>query len=170
MKKFKLHDLDLYVGATMFVVLVLLIIVNVTLRYVFHMGLSWAEELILILFTWATYLGIVVSYRYNRHIQVDFIFKKFPKPMQKFLDITTDICVSILSCYIAYLGMVLCLNTGSKKTLVMQLPANVVNSCLIASFGLIGIAGIVRIVEKIKGTYVSVDPFSLPQEQTENND
>lgn len=170
MKKLKLRDLDLYVGVTLFVALVLIIIANVTLRYVFHMGLSWAEELILILFAWASYLGIVVSYRYDRHIRVDFIFKRFPKPLQKFLDITTDISVSVLSCYIAYLAVTLCLYTGDKKTLVMQLPANVVNSSLIVAFTLIGLAGIVRIIEKLKGTYVLLDPFSPPQETTEKDD
>ena len=169
MKRLKLCDLDLYIGVTLFAALVLIIIANVTLRYVFHMGLSWAEELILILFAWASYLGIVVSYRYDRHIRVDFIFKKFPKPLQKFLDIITDICISVLSCYVAYLAVTLCLYTGDKKTLVMQLPANIVNSSLVVAFALIGISGIVRIIKKLKGTYVLVDPFSLPQEQTEKS-
>lgn len=169
MKKNRLRDLDLYVGATLFAALVLIIIANVTLRYVFHMGLSWAEELILILFLWATYLGIVVSYRYDRHIRVDFILKKLPKPVQRFLDITTEICITVLSCYIAYLAVTLSLNTGEKKTLVMQLPANVVNISLVVTFALIGFAGIIRIIEKLKGTYVLVDPFSPLQEQTEKD-
>ncbi|HHV65714.1 MAG TPA: TRAP transporter small permease [Peptococcaceae bacterium] len=165
MKKFKLSDLDLYVGAACFVVLVLLIIVNVTLRYVFKTGMVWAEELILILFAWATYLGIVVSQRYNRHIKIDFIFKMFPKPVQKFLDIVTDIAITILTCYITYLAVTLCINAGTKKTLVMQLPINVVNSCLAVAFALICLGSVVRIVEKLKGTYVPVDPLSTDEEE-----
>jgi hypothetical protein len=43
MKKFKLRDLDLYVGAALFTVLVLIIIVNVSLRYVFNTGLTWGR-------------------------------------------------------------------------------------------------------------------------------
>ncbi len=165
MKKLKLRDLDLYVGAVFFTVLVLIIIVNVTLRYVFNTGMSWAEELILILFSWATYLGIVVSYRYDRHIKVDFIFKILPKPVQKFLDIMTEIGITVLTCYLTYLAVTLCFNAGTKKTLVMQLPINILNICLVVAFGLICLAGVVRIVEKLKGTYVSVDPFATDKEQ-----
>lgn len=157
-----LKNMDIYVGATCFVVMVVIIVVNVTLRYCFRMGFSWAEELILILFVWASYMGIVASYRYDRHIRVEVLFKLFPKPLQKFVDLLTDIGILVLSAYVTYLAIILCNNVGTKRTLAMRLPINVVNSCLVVAFGLISVAAFYRIFTKIKGTYVLEDPFASP--------
>jgi TRAP-type C4-dicarboxylate transport system permease small subunit len=159
MKKFRWQDIDLYIGAFIFTVLVLLIIVNVVLRNIFHTGWAWAEELILILFAWASYLGISVSYRYDRHMRVEFIYRFFPKGMQKYLDILIDFAIMVLGFYVVYLGVVMCINVGNKHTLAMRLPYNLINVCLIVSFVLIAISSMVRIVSKIKGTYIREDLF-----------
>ena len=150
----KLKNLDLYLGALLFVVMVLLIIANVMLRYVFRMGLSWAEELTLILFAWSTYLGIVAAVRYDQHVKMDIIFKMLPKTVQKTIDLLTEIAIVALGGYITYLSIILCQNAGSKRTLVMRLPANIVNACLVVSFSLITVWTIVRVVQKIRGTFV----------------
>ncbi len=150
----KLKNLDLYLGALFFVAMVLLIIANVILRYIFRMGISWAEELTLILFAWSTYLGIVAAVRYDQHVKMDIIFKMFPKIVQKTIDLMTEIAVIALGGYISYLSIILCQNAGSKRTLVMRLPANIVNACLIVSFVLITIWSLIRVVQKVRGTFV----------------
>lgn len=155
----KLKNLDLYIGAISFVVMVLLIVINVILRYIFRMGISWAEELTLILFTWSTYFGIVAAARYDKHVKVDILYNMFPKVVQKTIDIITEIGIVVLSGYLTYLSIIMCLNVGSKRTLVMRLPANIVNSSLIVSFAMITIWTIIQMVQKIKGTYVLEDPL-----------
>lgn len=150
----KLKNLDLYVGALFFVVMVLLIIANVILRYVFKMGISWAEELTLILFAWSTYLGIVAAVRYDQHVKMDIIFKMFPEKVKRTVDLLTETAVVALGGYITYLSIILCQNAGSKRTLVMRLPANLVNACLVVSFALITIWSVIRVVQKIRGTFV----------------
>ena len=157
-----LKNLDLYVGATFFVAMTVIIIVNVTMRYVFRMGLSWAEELILILFAWSSYMGIAVVYRYDRHVRVEIVYKMFPVAVQRAIDILTDIGILVLSTYVTYLAIVLCGNVGNKRTLAMRLPINVVNTCLIVAFALISISAVYRIVMKLKGYYVLEDPFAVP--------
>ena len=164
----KLRNLDLYIGSIFFVAMVLLIIVNVVLRYIFKMGISWAEELILIFFAWSTYLGIVAAVRYGSHVKVDIIFNMFPKVVQKIIDIITEIAIVVLGGYITYLSIILCLNVGNKRTNVMRLPANVINSCLIVSFMLITIWSIIRVVQKIRGTYVQeeiIDEFAIDTDE-----
>lgn len=155
----KLKNLDVYIGSIFFVAMVLLIIVNVTLRYVFRMGISWAEELTLIFFAWATYFGIVAAARLDKHVKVDIIFKMFPASVQKIVDIITEIAIAVLGGYITYLSIILCRNVGNKRTLVMRMPANIVNTALIVSFGLITIWTIIRIVQKVQGTYVPDNSF-----------
>ncbi len=155
-----LMKMDIYLGCTFFAVLVLLVIANVVTRYVFNTGFSWAEELVLILFAWSTYFGIAVAYRYDTHIKVDFIFKMFPKGFQRVLDIVIEIALVVLAGFFSYLSVILCTNVGNKRTLVMRLPANVVNLTILVCFAIITISGIVKIYKKIKGTYMPEDPMA----------
>jgi TRAP-type C4-dicarboxylate transport system permease small subunit len=160
MKKIRLQDFDLYIGSFVFTVLVLLIIVNVTARNIFILGWAWVEELIMILFAWASYLGISSSFRYDRHMRIEFIYNFFPKGIQKILDILIDLAVTILGCYIVYLGIIMCINVGNKHTLAMRLPYNVINICLVVSFIVIAVSSMVRVIQRIRGTYVKKDPFA----------
>lgn len=58
-------------GALLLTALVLF--ANVILRYVFHSGLSWAEELIRYLMIWITFIGGSVCVRRGAHIRMDFL-------------------------------------------------------------------------------------------------
>ena len=110
-----LKDMDMYVGGILFGILVTLTFVNVLMRYIFRTPISWSEEMILILFAWSTYLGIVTCFRYDKHMRITFIYDLFPKPIQKFLDIATDIALLVLFGFLSYLSVTMCAYAGVKK-------------------------------------------------------
>ncbi len=155
-----LSNMDIYIGGAVFGVLVTLTFINVLMRYIFRTPISWSEEMILIQFAWSTYLGIVACFRYDKHMRITFIFDKLPKPVQKVIDIGTDIMLLALFGYLTYLSSVLCANVGVKKTLVMRLPANVVNLTLLVCFGVMAVSCAFKIYHKIRGTYELDNPLA----------
>ena len=75
MKKFInfLNKLEEVVLVSMFCVMVLIIFIQVIMRYAFNSSLSWSEELGKFVFVWISWVGISIGARKNEHIKM-FIF------------------------------------------------------------------------------------------------
>lgn len=48
-------------------------IVSVILRYVFNTGIFWAQESVIYLIVFSTFVGAVVTLRHNEHVNVDIL-------------------------------------------------------------------------------------------------
>ena len=66
-----------FLGSICIGITVLLVIINVILRYCFGMMLSWGEELATICFTWSVFIGASACYKHKLHIGVDIITQMF---------------------------------------------------------------------------------------------
>lgn len=64
--------------------MVVLVFVNVVLRYVFNSGLSLSEELSRWLFVWMTFLGAVVAMNERAHLGTDSLVSRLPVWGKKF--------------------------------------------------------------------------------------
>ena len=64
--------------------------IQVFMRYVLAKSLPWPEELTRYLFIWFVFLGISYGIRYNIHIKVDIIETVFPK-VKPFLIVIQDL-------------------------------------------------------------------------------
>lgn len=53
---------------------VLLVFINVILRYVFQSSTTWIEELVRYLIIWTTFIGSAVCFRKGSHMGIDLIF------------------------------------------------------------------------------------------------
>ena len=58
---------------SMFVLMVLIIFIQVIMRYVFNNSLSWSEELGKFLFVWLSWIGISIGERRNEHIKITMV-------------------------------------------------------------------------------------------------
>jgi TRAP-type C4-dicarboxylate transport system permease small subunit len=64
-------------------VMILLLFLNVVLRYVFSTGFAWSEEIARLCFIYLVYLGVIGAFRDNRHLGVDTFLNKFPEAGKK---------------------------------------------------------------------------------------
>ena len=78
---------------------VLLAFMNVILRYVFDMSLTWAAELTNYLFIWSALFGAAYGFKQGAHISVSLFIEKFPPQITKFFLVFAN-AISI-----AYLGL-----------------------------------------------------------------
>ena len=69
---------------SMFVLMVLIIFIQVIMRYVFNNSLSWSEELGKFLFVWLSWIGISIGERRNEHIKITMLVDKLPPFAKKY--------------------------------------------------------------------------------------
>ncbi|GAM60989.1 TRAP-type transport system [Vibrio ishigakensis] len=63
--------------------MVVLVFMNVVLRYAFDSGLPWSEEASRIAFVWVVFLGIIIANRDNSHLRVDILVSRLGNLGQK---------------------------------------------------------------------------------------
>jgi len=128
---------------------VVLVIINVFLRYGFGFIMPWGQELAVLCFIWAVYLGISSCYKHNLHMGVDAILSILPKsalaPFKLLISLFL-LCLNGLLAYLSYEYMML----SNKTTPVMGVSYFWVNIVLVLSFGLMALHTIRFIIDDIR--------------------
>lgn len=75
-KKF-LTNLDCIITCTTLLACVILVNLNVLMRYIFNNPLQWCEEVVTSLFVWTVFIGSAYAYRKHAHLGVDIIVNLF---------------------------------------------------------------------------------------------
>ncbi|WZL72840.1 TRAP transporter small permease [Clostridiaceae bacterium 35-E11] len=55
---------------------VVLVFIQVIMRYVFNQSISWSEELCRYIFIWQVWLGASLGFRTNQHISIEMVYDK----------------------------------------------------------------------------------------------
>lgn len=71
----------------------ILVFGNVVLRYVFHSGITWSEEMSRFLFIWMVFLGAIGALKDNDHLGVDVLLKKLPSGVKRVIFILSNAIV-----------------------------------------------------------------------------
>ncbi len=98
MKKF-LRNFEEYIGAFLFVIMFVILILQIFSRQILNKPLIWSEQLSMLIFVYVALLGVVLGIKHQQHIGIDIIneFKdKLPALIVKGIDIIKDITVFII--------------------------------------------------------------------------
>lgn len=135
---FLLKNIEEILASIAISITVLVVIVNVVLRYGFGFVVPWSEELSVICFIWAVYLGISSCYKHKLHMGVDVVVAMLPEKAK----IPFRLCVSafllalnILMAVLSYQYLML----SNKLTPVMGVSYFVINGVLLLCFSLMAI-------------------------------
>ncbi|WP_054707932.1 TRAP transporter small permease [Bacillus sp. JCM 19041] len=109
-----------YLVSIMLVVLAILVVLQVTTRFVINVPLSWTEEIARYLMIYIVFLGSGLAMRYNQHIAIDFLLdvikQKNKERLQKIiLWISAIFCVML-----AYYGAKLTYMVIGQSTPTLQ--------------------------------------------------
>ncbi len=128
---------------------VILVIINVFLRYGFGFIMPWGQELAVLCFIWAVYLGISSCYKHNLHMGVDVILTMLPKGGLVPFKIVISLFLLGLNGVLAYLSYEYTM-LSNKTTPVMGVSYFWVNIVLVLSFGLMAFHTVRFILNDIK--------------------
>lgn len=143
-------NLDLVISGFFLNITVLVVIVNVLLRYLFQGGLYWAEEVATNAFIWSVFVGAAAAYRHKMHIGIDFITQFGPKSWRILLAVVIDCLMVIINSYIVYLSMLFIQANKLKRTPVIDVPATYVNSALTVGFTLMTIYALLFLCRDVR--------------------
>lgn len=144
MKKF-FDTIDIIVGTinqTMAVfglsVGVLLAFINVVLRYIFDMSLTWAAELTNYLFIWSALFGAAYGFKQGAHISVTLLIGKLPPALMKFFLMLANFISVIYLGLISYFGyqLVLMLVDFGEMSIDLGIPMWIPHLVLPIAFAL----------------------------------
>src|SRR2546428_5845740 len=71
------------IGAGVFAVLFLSLVVQVVRRFVFGAPAAWTEELAAIAFVWVIFWGTAFTVPLSAHVAVDFVVLRFAPPVRR---------------------------------------------------------------------------------------
>lgn len=100
-----------------------LTIISVILRYVFGTGIFWAQEAVIYLVIFSTFIGAVVTLRHNEHVNVD-ILPVFLGERGKWFFALLGALVTLVYCAIfGYYSWVLIFEPAAQNTITPALGA-----------------------------------------------
>jgi len=116
---------------------VLLTFINVVLRYVFDMSLTWAAELTNYLFIWSALFGAAYGFKKGAHISVTALIERFPAYLLKFFLIFANILSVLYLGILSYLGyqLVLMLVDFDERSVDLHIPEWLLNLLNVDNIG-----------------------------------
>lgn len=115
-------NIDQYISAVLFIVIMLLLFLQVVTRYVFNHSFTWTEELSVLLFVWMTYTGVSSAITYRKNLRIDALLDVVPFKVKKALLIISDIIFIIFNIYLIFPFVQLIDSIGSSRTPILGIP------------------------------------------------
>ena len=128
-----LNKLLAFVTASAMAAIVLIVFVNVALRYIVNTGLTWSEEIAVNLFVWVIFLGAVLAGLEGLHIKVDMLTKNLPKKIQKIFLVLSSLCVLFALGVLIVGGIDVVKVTDKNISAATGIPFSYISSALVVS-------------------------------------
>lgn len=157
------HVISGHVQAWLTLALMLLVMVDVTSRYVLRNPLSIADEYGGFCLVAVTCLGLAYAWKTRSHVRVEFIVKRLPVPAQRWLRIFTLLLAFVFTgfmVYGAYELVRLSFMFGTRSTTWLRTPIAWPQITIVAGSVFMFLQLIAEIIRQIKR-------FSAPKEEGE---
>jgi TRAP-type transport system small permease protein len=102
--------------------MIILVFMNVVLRYFFNSGITWSEELARYLFLWLTFIGAIGAMHDNAHLGVDTLIKRLNVKTQKVVYILGQILIFVIMAMLAKGSFDLTMINLKSKASATNLP------------------------------------------------
>lgn len=103
--KFVDENFEEIVCSMLLAIIVILLGVQVSLRFLFNTALSWQEELTRILFVWFCYIGVSLGAKRMQHIRVTVFVGFLPDRVRKVTDIIADLVWLFFNVAMVYISV-----------------------------------------------------------------
>ena len=127
-------------------------LLQIFMRRIVNRPFVWAEDLVVLLFVWLTYLGAAVLYSNGKLITVDLFVMALPKKAKALTSALVDILVAVFSLYIFIQAMQFLgrqIQLGHKLGGALGLPSWTMTTALVASIASMIISSFVFILNRI---------------------
>jgi len=102
----KMCNIEVVLAIICLLLSVFIIVISAIMRKI-GMPINWGLDIALLLFTWSTFLGADIAFRDDKFVNVDILFLKMPKSLQRPLELVIYITIFIFLSALIYLGAIL---------------------------------------------------------------
>jgi TRAP-type C4-dicarboxylate transport system permease small subunit len=110
------------VCVALFAAILVVMILQVSFRYLLNSPLTWTEELARILYIWACYLGAPVALRRGTHVAIVFMAERLPRAFARLVGVWIHGVSLIFFVTLAVLGTMLALRSHSVEAITLPIP------------------------------------------------
>ncbi len=136
--------------------IVIILSINVFLRYIVHRPFSWAEELSILFLVWIVLLGAGLVQKKDEHVAITYLFDVFSPKVKKMFLFFANLCITLVLIIHIISGWNLVKLQMKSSMLGMNLPMG-----LFALGVLVGVVGM--LVYTIHSTIESLSKRRLPK-------
>lgn len=117
-----LSSLVLWLGVTVFGILMLNILVSIAARYlgVRISNIDWVEETSRFLFIWLSFLGAALAVERMVHIRIDFFAQLLPSRTRLILEILVYLATVVFAAVMTYEGALVALRAGDRSPVLLM--------------------------------------------------
>ncbi len=142
-----IHSASAFLACVFLAFLLVIISVNVIMRYFFSSGISWMEEISKdVLMSAFTFLSMAIGVKLDLHINVDLFPKQTPRWITTFLLKLKHVILAVIGFVFLYYGILLILGIKASIASIPSLPASL-------QFVMIPLAGLLIIYDSIMSLF-----------------
>lgn len=138
---FVLRNWEEIIGCIGMSVIIVVISLNVFLRYFFNNSIPWAEEISVIGFSCVIFIGSAAVFKRHMHVGIDFVVGLLPDWLRSAVNYATSVFVLVFTAYITYLGWIYSVESWDKPTSILYIPYFFVNIPICIGFASMTVHG-----------------------------
>ncbi|MDO5715686.1 MAG: TRAP transporter small permease [Tissierellia bacterium] len=129
---------------------IILVILNIFMRYFLKTGIPWSEEVATACFVWTVYLGASAAYKKGQHIGIDIIVKYLSGRKKQIVKIFVDLVLLAVIGFITYLSILYIMTTYRKPTPVLEISSAYISTAIPVGFTIMVVRTIQFLIRDIK--------------------
>ena len=139
------------VVTAMIVVTVILIAMQIFMRYVVSRPLSWTEQVSRYLFVWMMMLGIPIMFHRKMYMAFDLLFDALSAKQQKILGLVIKAAICCFAVFYFRHSLNLCIQTWGRLTAGVKIPLYLVYGAQPVSAFFIFLVVLNQLIQDFKG-------------------
>jgi len=120
------------------VLILVLVVAQVVMRYVFNSPLTWSEELAVFVMIWLTFIGSLICMRDNEHIEVTILVDHMPRALQRIVMVFSRLASIFFLLVVVYYGFELVMENVGVTSVANQISMGLVYTIIpLSSLGMV---------------------------------
>jgi TRAP-type transport system small permease protein len=130
--------------------MVIVLAVNVFLRYVVHRPFAWGEEISVLMVVWLVFTGAGLVHEKDEHVAISYLFDLFPARWRKATLLFGNLCVSAVLLIHLVSGLHLIRIQMKSSMISVDLPMGLFSAAVLLGVGTMFLYTIGLIVKQLK--------------------
>lgn len=144
--------------AVLITILSCIVFLNVILRYGFQTSILSVDELSRYLFVWLTFIGAIVAFMDNAHVQVTFLVEKLSPKNQRRMSLLTHTLILLLCIALSWGGIQKALQDWSDHSPILGIPVGLMYAACLPTGVAIALIELRRLYILIANRHSSQQP------------